>query len=161
MSAQEAGWGVEASTNAETLFTGFTGPGGGVGSGRSLVPRHREDIRRECCHGCAVVAAFPRDGEREGSGDGGRRPRRLAGRRDWLVARIAEKPDLRLRALLAELAADGVKVSHGALWAFFAREGITFRKRPCTPVSRTAPTLPAGARGGGNTRAGLMPNAWS
>src|SRR5215213_2107268 len=29
---------------------------------------------------------------------GGRRPYRLAGRRDWLLARIAEKPDLTLRA---------------------------------------------------------------
>ena len=92
---------------------------------------------------------------------GGRRPHRLAGRRDWLLARIADKPDLTLRALLAELAADGVKVSHGALWAFFAREGITFKKRPCTPANRTAPTLPAGASSGRNTRAGLMPNTWS
>src|SRR4051812_15085940 len=70
---------------------------------------------------------------------GGRRPHRLAGRRDWLLARIADKPDLTLRALLAELAADGVKVSHGALWAFFAREGITFKKRPCTPANRACP----------------------
>src|ERR687883_919417 len=61
---------------------------------------------------------------------GGRRPQRLAGRRDWLLTRIAEKPDLTLRAILAELAADGVKVSHGALWAFFTREGITFKKEP-------------------------------
>ena len=92
---------------------------------------------------------------------GGRRPLRLASERDWLLARIAEKPDLTLRALLAELAADGIKVSHGALWAFFAREGITFKKRPCTPASRTAPTSPAGASGGSDTRAGLTPNAWS
>src|SRR5215211_7543411 len=76
---------------------------------------------------------------------GGRRPYRLASRRDWLLARIAEKPDLTLRAIMAELAAEGVKVSYGALWAFFAREGITFKKRPCTPASRTAPTSPAGA----------------
>src|ERR1051325_9878715 len=40
---------------------------------------------------------------------GGRRPRRLASRRDWLLARIAAKPDLTLRALLAELGADGGK----------------------------------------------------
>src|SRR3954451_20949209 len=39
---------------------------------------------------------------------GGRRPHRLASRREWLLARIAEKPDLRLRAIRAELAADGV-----------------------------------------------------
>src|ERR1044071_3467596 len=67
---------------------------------------------------------------------GGRRPHRLANRRDWLLARIAEKPDLPLRALLAELPADGVKVSYGAVWAFFAREGIRFKKRPCTPANR-------------------------
>src|SRR4051812_27974306 len=61
---------------------------------------------------------------------GGRRPHRLASRRDWLLARIAEKPDLTLRALRAELATDGMKVSYGALWAFFAREGVTFKKEP-------------------------------
>ena len=92
---------------------------------------------------------------------GGRRPHRLASRRDWLLARIARKPDLTLRALRAELAANGIKVSHGALWAFFAREGITFKKRACTPANRTAPTSLAGASGGGNTRAGLTPNGWS
>src|ERR1044071_9835094 len=42
---------------------------------------------------------------------GGRRPPRLASRRDWLLARISEKPDLTLRALRAELAANGIKVS--------------------------------------------------
>src|ERR1044072_9498943 len=52
----------------------------------------------------------------------GRRPHRLASRRYWLLTRIAEKPDLTLRAIRAELAADGVKVSYGAVWAFFARE---------------------------------------
>ena len=92
---------------------------------------------------------------------GGRRPHRLASRRDWLLARIAEKPDLTLRAIRAELAADGVKVSYGALWAFFAREGITFKKRACTPANRIVPTSPAGASGGRNTRAGLRPNTWS
>jgi len=92
---------------------------------------------------------------------GGRRPQHLAGRRDWLLTRIAEKPDLTLRAIKAELAADGVKVSYGAVWAFFAREGITFKKRACTPANRIAPTSPAGASGGRNTSVDLRPNAWS
>ena len=39
---------------------------------------------------------------------GGNRPDALAGERDWLLARIAEKPDLTLRALVAELAERGV-----------------------------------------------------
>src|SRR5215217_8832196 len=67
---------------------------------------------------------------------GGRRPRRLASRREWLLARIAEKPDLTVRAIIAELAADGVKVSYGAVWAFFAREGITFKKEPACQRAR-------------------------
>jgi hypothetical protein len=32
----------------------------------------------------------------------------LAGERDWLLARLAEKPDLTLRALVAELVERGV-----------------------------------------------------
>ena len=92
---------------------------------------------------------------------GGHRPHCLASRREWLLARIAEKPDLTLRAIRAELADADVRVSYGALWAFFAREGITFKKRACTPASRTAPTSPAGASSGRNTRAGLTPNGWS
>jgi hypothetical protein len=51
---------------------------------------------------------------------GGPRPRRLTGRREGLLVRIAEKPDLTLRAMVAELAAAGVTVSYGAVWAFFA-----------------------------------------
>ena len=44
---------------------------------------------------------------------GGRRPRRLAEKREWLLARIAETPDLTLRAMVAELAADGVDKRRG------------------------------------------------
>src|ERR1700750_1660970 len=59
---------------------------------------------------------------------GGHRGRCLGGEREWLLGRITEKPDLTLRAVLAELAARGMVVSYGALWAFFASEGITFKK---------------------------------
>jgi transposase len=52
----------------------------------------------------------------------------LQGEREWLLARLAEKPDLTLRAIGAELAARGVKVSHFAVWHFFVHEGITFKK---------------------------------
>src|SRR5580698_8779244 len=43
---------------------------------------------------------------------GGNRPYALAGERDWLLGRLAEQPDVTLRALLAELAARGIKVSY-------------------------------------------------
>jgi transposase len=61
---------------------------------------------------------------------GGKRPLVLAGEREWLLGRIIEKPDLTLRALWSELAERGVRVSLGALWMFFAREEISFKKKP-------------------------------
>src|SRR5947199_5167784 len=69
---------------------------------------------------------------------GGHRPRSLTGERDWLLARLAEKPDLTLRAVVAELAARGITASYGAVWRFFAREGITFKKKPAR--QRTGPS---------------------
>jgi hypothetical protein len=44
------------------------------------------------------------------------------------LARIAKKPDLTLRAVMAELAARGIAASYGAVWGFLASEGITFKK---------------------------------
>ena len=61
---------------------------------------------------------------------GGRRPYALAGERDWLLSRLAEKPDVTLRALLAELAGRGIVVSYYAVWNFFEHEGVSFKKKP-------------------------------
>jgi transposase len=59
---------------------------------------------------------------------GGHRPFVLAGERDWLLARIAEKPDLTLEALRLELAARGRAVSIFTVWYFLKREGLSFKK---------------------------------
>ena len=59
---------------------------------------------------------------------GGWRQLRLKREREWLLARIAEKPDLTLRAVVAELAERGTPASYGAVWRFFKHEGITFKK---------------------------------
>ena len=59
---------------------------------------------------------------------GGVRRAVLAGERDWLLARIEEKPDLTLRAIQAELVERGVSVSYDAVWRFYLREGRTFKK---------------------------------
>jgi transposase len=59
---------------------------------------------------------------------GGRRPYVVARERDWLLARLAEKPDLTLRALLKELADRGLVVSYYALWHFLRHEGMTLKK---------------------------------
>lgn len=60
---------------------------------------------------------------------GGHRPRKLEDERAWLLARIREKPDLTLHALLAELADQrGLVVSCDTLWRFMKREGISFKR---------------------------------
>ena len=54
----------------------------------------------------------------------------LNSEREWLLTRIAEKPDLTLRAVVAELAERGTPASYGAVWRFFKREAISFKKKP-------------------------------
>ena len=61
---------------------------------------------------------------------GGRRPYALSGERDWLLTRLYKQPDITLRALAAELAERGIKVSYYAVWHFFEHEGISFKKKP-------------------------------
>jgi putative transposase len=68
---------------------------------------------------------------------GGYRRPALEGEREWVLARVAEKPDLTIRALAAELAERGVKAGPYAVWAFFKREGLTFKKKPAR--GRTGP----------------------
>ena len=59
---------------------------------------------------------------------GGYRRSVLAGERDWLLARLEEKPDLTIRALVIELADRGVKAGDWSVWAFLKREGLSFKK---------------------------------
>ena len=61
---------------------------------------------------------------------GGWKQLTLLGQREWLLARIAEKPDLTLRALVAELADRGIPASYGSVWRLFKHEGISFKKKP-------------------------------
>ncbi len=61
---------------------------------------------------------------------GGWKQLMLLPEREWLLARIAEKPDLTLRGLVAELAERGTPASYGAVWRFFKRQGISFKKKP-------------------------------
>jgi transposase len=59
---------------------------------------------------------------------GGNRPRSLAGEREWLLRRLGEKPDLTLRALVAELGERGVMTSYGSVWRIVHDAGISFKK---------------------------------
>jgi transposase len=74
---------------------------------------------------------------------GGNRPYALARERDWLLRRLADQPDVTLRALLAELAERGIKVSYYAVWHFFDHEGISFKKKPARQRAGSARRRPA------------------
>ena len=60
------------------------------------------------------------------------RPSKIGGHepeRDWILARMEEAGwDLTVRGLSAELKARGVQAGPYAVWAFFRREGLTFKK---------------------------------
>lgn len=68
-----------------------------------------------------------------------------------IMALIEKQPDMTLSEICATLVAKGVAVSRSALWRFFERHGVSFKKRPRTPASRSAPTSSRRvARGGKN-----------
>ena len=60
---------------------------------------------------------------------GGKRHDRLAGERNWILARIVEKPDLTLSEIVAELqAVRGIRVARDTVWRMLRRENLTFKK---------------------------------
>jgi transposase len=71
---------------------------------------------------------FRRSGSIAAKRMGGHRPRSLAAERDWLLARLAAKPDLTLRALVAELGERGIVTSYGSVWRLVHDARISFKK---------------------------------
>jgi transposase len=71
---------------------------------------------------------------------GGSRGCRIEGDdRAWLLARIAEKPDLTLEEMRRELLAQrGLAASYGAVWRFCEREKLTFKKNSARRPARAA-----------------------
>jgi transposase len=59
---------------------------------------------------------------------GGKRPLALETHRSWITVRLAEKPDITLRALAAERKACGATASSFAVWSIVANSGLTSKK---------------------------------
>jgi len=59
---------------------------------------------------------------------GNRRGSSLAEHREWVLGRLGAKPDLTLRALVAELEERGVVTSYGSVWRIVHAADITFKK---------------------------------
>jgi hypothetical protein len=93
--------------------------GGWGGRGGSVLPFGGQDVHGQRHRAVGSPAALKM---------GARRPYLVARERDWVLARIAEKPAITLRALLKELADRGLVVSYYALLHFLHHEGVTFKK---------------------------------
>ena len=81
---------------------------------------------------------------------GGRRAK-LADHAELIHALLAATPDSTIAELQSSLAAEGITVSPSAISRFLKACGLTRKKRPRTPPSRSAPMSPPrgapGARG--------------
>ena len=58
--------------------------------------------------------------------------------RDYIRMRLRDEPHVTLRAIQIELAELGTKVSYGAIWNFVHADGLSFKKKPPSPMSGCA-----------------------
>jgi len=100
-----------------------------------------------------------RTGEVSASSRRGHRPRKLTPTLEAsLASHITAHPDLTLAALQTWLLAEhGVRLSNGAMWSAVDRLGLSFKKRPFAPPSRTARTSPPGDVSGARRNPSSMP----
>lgn len=78
--------------------------------------------------GTGSVAASPRPGSRSPLDQHGA----------LLLGLIAEQPDLTLDEVRGRLADQGIAASRTAVWRFFDRHGISFKKKPARQRARPA-----------------------
>ena len=82
-----------------------------------------------------------REGERSARKQGQPKRSKLDQHREFLLALIGAEPDITLAEMRERLRSEaGVTASVGTIWTFLDRAGLTFKKRPPTRPSRSAPT---------------------
>jgi transposase len=67
---------------------------------------------------------------------GGKKPFVLADQAEWIRARLAEKPDITGRELLAELHERNIDVSYYGVWHFLDHAGLSFKKNSARQRAR-------------------------
>lgn len=81
-----------------------------------------------------------RAGERSARKQGQPKGSKLDPHRAFVLRLIEAEPDITLAEMQERLLSEaGVAASIGRIWTFLDRAGLTFKKRPPTPASRTAP----------------------
>ena len=74
-----------------------------------------------------------------------------------ILALVDEQPDWTLDELIVAMRKRRIPGSRSALWRFFTRHDITFKKKLCEPPSKTERTWPVRAGAGSESRACLIP----
>jgi transposase len=106
-----------------------------------------------------LMAAFRRSGSYAPKPEGGWRYSKLDPRREFLLRRVAEKPDITMPELASELVAIGLRIDPASLSRWFRRNGYRYKKnaagirtrspgRSCRPraMDHQAPTADAARR---------------
>jgi transposase len=93
---------------------------------------------------------------------GGKKPFSLTEHAEWVRARLAEKPDITGRELLAELHERKIDVSYYGVWHFLGHLGLSFKKtRSAKLAGKPFPPMPPNRWRGhaGSGSAGYAPGA--
>ena len=134
-----------------------------VGSGRS---RHAAAAHFKVSVSFVVnlMKAYRMTGSLEPKPGGGRRHAKLDPHRAFLLARVAERDDITMPELAAELAAaTGTRADPASISRWLIRNGYLQKKR-CWPANKIGPTSDKRARSGrprGNRGCGLNRTGWS
>jgi transposase len=78
----------------------------------------------------------------------------------WLLALISDQPDLTLDEVVVSMRKRRIAGSCSAVWRFYARHGISFKKKACAPRSKNDPTWPERAGAGCASKACLTRPDW-
>ena len=108
------------------------------------------------------VSRARQTGERAARRQGQPRRSKLDPHRAFLLGLIEATPDITLVEMQERLEADrGITASVGTIWTFLDRCGLTIKKSPLTPPSRTGPTFWSSARRGSRASSISTRPGWS
>ena len=79
---------------------------------------------------------------------------------EFLLRLIAERPDMTLDEIVAVMGKRRIAGSRSAVWRFFKRHNISFKKKACGRRSKSERTWPAPGGAGCENRACLIRPAW-
>lgn len=79
---------------------------------------------------------------------------------NFLLELIAERPDLTLDEVVAAMRKRRIMGSRSAVWRFFDRHGISFKKKACGQQNKSVPMWRAHVGAGCESRACLIRPGW-